>query len=123
MDHSPNSLLWGLLLKEKKRLARACLVGRGLGVAWAWRGRGLGVACGRGDARGVGVAWAWRGRGGRGVVGVGAAWAAWAWLVARAWLGSGIGVGVAWAWLGRGVGVAFNRQLAHTCFKRVLLSS
>ena len=80
---SPNSLLWGLLLK-KKRCAQACArllswawLGRGLGVAWAWRGRG------------VGVAWAWRGRG----VGV-----AWAWR--------GRGLGVAWAWLGRGVGVA-----------------
>ena len=75
----PNSLLWGLLLKKRgvHRLARACSVGRGLGVAWAWLGRAwLG--------RGVGVAWAWRGRG------VGAAWA-WAW----AWRGRGLGV--AWA--------------------------
>ena len=111
---SPNSLLWGLLLKKKRgvhRLVRACSVGRGLGVAWAWLGRAwLG--------RGVGVAWAWRGRG------VGVAWArlgcgrglgvAWAWLgrgvgVAWAWLGRGVGwrgrgLGVAWAWRGRGVG-------------------
>ena len=41
---SPNSLLWGLLLKKKgvHRLARACSVGRGLGVAaWAWLGRAV----------------------------------------------------------------------------------
>ena len=87
---SPNSLLWGFLLK-KKRCAQACArllswawLGRGVGVAWAcvawaWRGRGLGVA------------WAWRGRG----LGVGVAWA---------WRGRGLGV--AWAWLGRGLGVA-----------------
>ena len=91
---SPNSLLWGLLLK-KKRCAQACArllswawLGRGVGVAWAWLGRGVGVAWARlGRGRVLGVAWAWLGRG----VGV-----AWAWL--------GRGVGVAWAWLGRGVG-------------------
>ena len=69
------------------RLARACSVGRGVGVAWAcvawaWRGRGLGVAwarLGRGRlGRGLGVAWAWLGRG-RGV-GVG-----WAWCRLRTW--------------------------------------
>ena len=78
--YSPNSLLWGLLLKKRgvHRLARACSVGRGLGVAWAWLGRAwLG--------RGVGVAWAWLGRG------VGVAWVR---------LGRGRGVGVAWAWRG-----------------------
>ena len=114
----PKQFTVGFTLKKKRgvhRLARACSVGRGVGVAWAcvawaWRGRGLGVAWAwRG--RGVGVAWAWLGRG------VGVAWArlgrgrglgvAWAWLgrgvgVAWAWLGRG--VGVAWAWLGRGVG-------------------
>ena len=92
----PKQFTVGFTLKKKRgvhRLARACSVGRGLGVAWAWLGcawlgRGVGVAwawLGRG--RGLGVAWAWLGRG----VGV-----AWAWL--------GRGVGVAWAWLGRGVG-------------------
>ena len=103
----PKQFTVGFTLKKKRgvhRLARACSVGRGLGVAWAWLGRGLGVAwawCGRG--LGVGVAWAWRGRG----LGV-----AWAWLgrglgVAWARLGRGRGLGVAWAWLGRGVGVAW----------------
>ena len=76
---SPNSLLWGLLLK-KKRCAQACA----RLLSWAWLGRGVGVAwaC---------VAWAWRGRG------LGVAWA---------WCGRGLGAGVAWAWRGRGLGVA-----------------
>ena len=57
---SPSSFTVGCTLRKKRgvhRLARACSVGRGLGVALAWRGRG------------VGVAWAWRGRG------LGVAWA------------------------------------------------
>ena len=91
----------GFTLKKKRgvhRLARACPVGRGLGVAWAWLGRAwLG--------RGVGVAWAWLGRG----VGV-----AWAW----AWLGRGVGVAcsVAWAWLGRGVGGAWRGLRTGSCY-------
>ena len=98
---SPNSLLWGLLLK-KKEVCTGLRAPAQLGVAWAWRGRGLGVrglgvwlgrGVGmRGRGLGVGVAWAWRGRG------LGVVWA---------WLGRGLGmhgVGVAWAWLGRGVG-------------------
>ena len=112
-DFFPKQFTVGFTLKKKRgvhRLARACSVGSGLGVAWAWLGRAwLG--------RGVGVAWAWLGRG------VGVAWArlgrgrglgvAWAWLgrgvgVAWAWLGRG--VGVAWAWLGRGV-VAWAKDL------------
>ena len=74
----PKQFTVGFTLKNKRgvhRLARACSVGRGLGVAWAWLGRAwLG--------RGVGVAWAWLGRG------VGVAWAR---------LGRGRGLGVAWA--------------------------
>ena len=92
----------GFPLKKKRgvhRLARACSVGRDLGVAWAWLGRAwLG--------RGVGVAWAWRGRG------VGAAWA-WAWL--------GRGVGVAWAWRGRGVGVIMAAQRLTTATLKLAL--
>ena len=42
------------MLRHKTKL------GRGVGVAWAWRGRGLGVAWAW-LGRGVGVAWAWRG--------------------------------------------------------------
>ena len=89
----PKQFTVGFTLKKKRgvyRLVRACSVGRGLGVPWAWRGRGLGV---RGlGVRGLGVAWAWLGRG------VGVAWA---------WRGRGLGVGVAWAWRGRGLGVAW----------------
>ena len=102
----PKQFTVGFTLKKKSvhRLARACSVGRGLGVAWAWLGRAwLG--------RGVGVAWAWLGRG------VGVAWARlgrWAWRgrgfgVAWAWLGRGLGV--AWAWRGRGLGVAWAKDL------------
>ena len=76
------------------RLARACSVGRGLGVAWAWRGRGLGVAW---AWRGVGVAWAWRGHGV---------------CVAGPWRGRG--VGMAWAWRGRGLGMAWYKSLLTT---------
>ena len=51
----PKQFTVGFTLKKKRgvhRLARACSVGRGLGVAWAWLGRAwLG--------RGVGVAWAY----------------------------------------------------------------
>ena len=122
----PQTVYCGVYSLKKRgvhRLARACSVGRGLGVAWrgrglgvawAWRGRGLGVAWAR-LGRGVGVAWAWRGRG----LGVARAWlghglgVAWAWLgrglgAAWAWArrGRGRGVGAAWARLGRGVGVA-----------------
>ena len=102
----PKQFTVGFTLKKKRgvhRLARACSVGRGLGVAWAWLGRAwLG--------RGVGVAWAWLGRG------VGVAWA----RLGRAWLGRGVGVawawrgrglGVAWAWRGRGLGVAWAKDL------------
>ena len=55
----------GFTLKKIRgvhRLARACLVGRGLGVAWAWRGRGVGVAWAW-LGRSVGVAWEGRGIG------------------------------------------------------------
>ena len=100
---SPNSLLWGLLLKKKEVCTGLRALAQ-LGVAWAWRGRGLGVAYGRG----VGAPWAWRGRGvGVGVVmgldvGV-AGWAwVWAWLWARLGRGRcvrvGVALGVAWAW-------------------------
>ncbi len=47
----PKQFTVGFTLKEKRgvhRLARACSVGRGVGVAWAWHGRNLGL----------GVAWA-----------------------------------------------------------------
>ena len=85
----PKQFTVGFTLKKKRgvhRLARACSVGRGLGVAWAWLGRGVGVAWARlGRGRGLGVAWAWLGRG------VGVAWA---------WLGRWRDVGVAWAWRG-----------------------
>ena len=97
----PQTVYCGVYSQKKRgvhRLARACSVGRGLGVAWAWLGRawawlgrGVGVAWVR---LGRGVAWAWRGRG-LGVV--------WAWL--------GRGLGVAWAWRGRGLGVAWAKDL------------
>jgi len=64
----PKQFTVGFTLKEKRgvhRLARACSVGRGVGVAWAWGGRGLGVAwvAWAWPGRGVGVTLAWRGRG------------------------------------------------------------